>query len=210
MKLTPNADDLTCDMISDIARSLAPKSFKEAHEKLENCISSNKIDGMIFMNEYHKVSNARLDDDDDVQVHQDFMQFFNVKICDQKDNSEKYTKFREWLITEIKGMKDDDDTIITNKNRIDFIKFILDGFDEFIANLFVEKEINGRIFMDKGVRTIVNEISDEYGITRGGLENLCHAMEEDIKSNSTESINTENTGSWITRPSTQILSVSIR
>ena len=119
--------DLSPQIISDIARSLTIKSLKKAHEKIENCMCKNQIDGRIFINQYNKLSNATDNDD--------FKHFFNVKICDQKESSEKYTKFRQWLVTQIKELKDE--SIITNKNRTNFIKFILDGFDEFINCQFI-------------------------------------------------------------------------
>lgn len=194
-------DNLSPQNISDIARSLTLTSLKKAHEKIENCMAKNGIDGKVFMIEYNKLSNGTDNDN--------FKQFFNVKICDQKKTSEKYTKFTQWLIAQIQELNDE--SIILNKNRIDFIKFILDGFDEFISNIFEEKKITKQIFLEKGGRTIGKEISDEYGIARGGIQNLCLAMEEYIKSDNckqpTRSIIDDK--SWITRESTRSLSVTI-
>ena len=165
-------DNLTCDIIAQMARDNAINSLSMTHKKIQKKIIENEINGQIFINKY--------DINNDKNDNNEFIKFFNEKICGGKKSgksNKKFEQFRLWLMNEVKH----DINIIKQHDMNEFIKFILDGYDEFIAHLFVIENINGYKFMTSGSRQIANKLSNKYNVPRGGITNLCHSIEDKLK-----------------------------
>ena len=166
-------DNLTCDIIAQMARDNAVNSLSMTHKKIQKTIIQNKITGKIFINKCEAITNS----DNNTQI---FIKFFNEQICGGRKSgksNKKFEKFRNWLMNEVKY----DIDIIKEHDVNEFAKFILDGYDEFIAHLFVLENIDGANFMSNGSRTIANNISNKYNVPRGGITNLCASIDDKLK-----------------------------
>lgn len=222
-ELVPEAfSDFTPKDMSVIARSLTEKIFKSTHKELARSIRKHHVDGHQFLEHYHRRTKS-------TKNGQRFISWFMTSICgsdsgsngranvksdsdsksDLKSHSKserKFGHFREWFMGQIER-NDYDRTVLQHKDLEEFTKFVLDGFDEFIANIFVEMGIGGQSFINDGHRKVAQQIMERHYLVKGHVVNLCREMDDQMKTKKAEQMRRGRAPSvnWIIKPSVREL-----
>ena len=141
---------------------------------LTETIFKHGVDGETFMAKFDALQ--RDGDEDKFRV------FFNERICAQPGDSDaKYGKFRKWLVAQLRKTEAAKLERLRANREEGFSKFILDAFDEFVASLFVERDIDADAFQQHGHRAVCKTICREYRLAKVPVTNLCHQMDYQIK-----------------------------